>query len=112
MVFSTMAYNQKILNLYERQSMYEKLEELDRIARYDSIYDIDENLLTQGLMEGYLAGIGDSEATYTSAADAKTLSQGQGIEVGIGVKTVRTGSKYLYVYEVLEGSGASVAELP
>jgi len=109
MAFSTMAYNKKILNLYERQSMYEKLEELDRIARYDSIYDIDETLLTQGLMEGYLAGIGDSEATYTSAADAKTLSQGLGIESGIGVKTVRTGSKYLYVYEVLEGSGASVS---
>ncbi|HNX14519.1 MAG TPA: S41 family peptidase [Oscillospiraceae bacterium] len=109
MVFSTITYNQKILNLYERQSMYEKLEELDRIARYDSIFNIDEKLLAQGLMEGYLAGIGDSEATYVSAADAKALSQGQGIEVGIGVKTVRTSSKYLYVYEVLEGSGASVA---
>lgn len=109
MAFSTLTYNQKILNLYERQSMYEKLEELDRIARYDSIFNIDENLLTQGLMEGYLAGIGDSEATYISAADAKTLSRGQGIEVGIGVKTVRTGSKYLYVYEVQEGSGAAVA---
>lgn len=109
MAFSTITYNQKILNLYERQSMYEKLEELDRIARYDSIYDIDENLLTKGLIEGYLAGIGDSEATYVSAADAKALSQGQGIEVGIGVKTVRTSSKYLYVYDVPEGSGASVA---
>ncbi len=108
MVFSTLSYNKKILNLYERQSMYEKLEELDRIARYGSIYNIDENLLTRGLMEGYLAGIGDSEATYTSAGDAKLLS-GQGITVGIGVKTVRTGSKYLYVYEVLEGSGAAVA---
>ncbi len=109
MVFSTLSYNKKILNLYERQSMYEKLEELDRIARYSSIFDIDENLLTQGLMEGYLAGIGDSEATYTEAAEAKALSQGQGIAVGIGVKTVRTGSKYLYVYEVQEGSGAAVA---
>ena len=109
MVFSTRSYNEKILNLYERQSMYEKLEELDRIARYSSIFDIDENLLTQGLMEGYLAGIGDSEATYISAAEAKTLSRGQGIAVGIGIKTVLTGSKYLYVYEVPEGSGAAVA---
>lgn len=109
MVFSTISFNQRILKLYERQSMYEKLEELDRIARYDSIYNIDENLLTQGLMEGYLAGIGDSEATYTTAADAKILAQGQGIIVGIGVKTVRTGPKYLYVYEVQEGSGGAVA---
>lgn len=84
--------------------MYEKLEELDRIARYSSLYEIDEDLLTHGLINGYLAGTGDSDAVYLSggARSAATLT------TGLGIYTVPTGSGYLYIYNVIEGiSGAS-----
>lgn len=109
-VFSAKAYSNKILDLYERQSMYEKLEEIDRIGRYNSICDIDESRLTAGLIEGYLAGIGDADASYLTAAENKR-GHDAGFRTGLGIRTTLSGSGYLYVYDLIEGAGGAAGGL-
>lgn len=109
LVFSTGSYNTMIRNLYERQTMYERLEELDRVARYDSLFVTDEAQLTQGLIEGYLAGLGDTKATYQTAAEVAAVNSA--LLTGLGVDTVSANSGYLYIYNVIEGGSGAAAGL-
>lgn len=110
LVFSTNSYNKKIISLYERQAMYGKLEELDRIARYSSLYEIDEDVLTRGLIEGYLDGTGDSDAVYLTAAEYYQATAAVSA-TGLGIYTIADGAGYLYVYDVIEGSSGAAAGL-
>jgi len=111
-VFSTNQYNTKIFDLFKRESLQEKMVELDRIVRYNYYQDISEEDLINGIARGYILGVKDKYAKYLSGDDYKSyLQQQEGMTTGIGVKTAQDKSGYLYIYSVSAGSSAETAGL-
>lgn len=110
MVFSTNIYNQKISNLTERENMYSKIAEIDKIVRQNYAGTIDETELFDNIAAGYLNGISDRYSTYISAKNYATmLSRINGELVGIGVEMVSDVSGYIRVVDVYAGSPAQQA---
>jgi len=110
LALSTNLYNTRIKDLYNRQSMYAEIEEVDRLVRYNTIMKTTDEKLLIGMIEGYLAGIGDTQARYYSQQEnALRLSEAQGTGIGLGLFAVSDNAGYYHVYEVLPGSGAEAA---
>lgn len=111
-VFSTNQYNTKIFELFKRESLQEKMVELDRIVRYNFFQDISEKSLIDGIAQGYILGIQDKYAVYRSSDDYKLYQeQLEGRSTGIGVKAAQDKAGYLYIYGIVAGSGADTAGL-
>ena len=64
MIYYMDVFNGKVYNLKERETMYSKLSELDRIVRANYIGEIDEDALNEALADGYIVGSGDKYARY------------------------------------------------
>ena len=64
MIYYMDVFNGKVYNLKERETMYSKLSELDRIVRANYIDEIDEDALNEALADGYVIGTGDKYARY------------------------------------------------
>ena len=62
MIYYMDVFNGKVYNLKERETMYSKLSELDRIVRANYIGEIDEDALNEALADGYIVGSGDKYA--------------------------------------------------
>ena len=111
-VFSTNQYNTKIFELFKRESLQEKMVELDRIVRYNFFQDISEDSLIDGIAQGYILGINDKYAVYRSSDDYKLYQeQLEGHTTGIGVKAAQDKAGYIYIYGIVAGSGADTAGL-
>lgn len=109
MIFANNTFNQTILNVKEREEMYNKLAEVDQLVRQNYVGDIDEVTLLDSINEGYLDGIGDPYAAYYSVEATRTVEQIQaGTLIGIGVVT-SDASGYLRVQTVYEDSPAALA---
>ncbi|MDY4190850.1 MAG: S41 family peptidase [Oscillospiraceae bacterium] len=102
-------FNGKMVNLTEREAMYSKLSELDRIARNNYIGEVDEENLTDYLARGYVAGLGDKYARYFDANGYEAYMQElEGRVVGIGVEASLDPSGYILVGTVYADSPASI----
>lgn len=102
-------FNGKMVNLTEREAMYSKLSELDRIARNSYIGEVDEANLTDYLARGYVAGLGDRYARYFDAESYKDYMQElEGRVVGIGIEAGMDPSGYIVVQTVYADSPASI----
>lgn len=106
MVYSTKEYNKKILNLTEREKMYDKISEIDGYLRQRYIGTVDENKLRNEAARGYLTGSGDVHAEYYDPARYQALTGGQNSSVQIGVVTTMDESGYMRVTEVYADSPA------
>ena len=110
LALSTNLYNTRIKDLYNRQSMYAEIEEVDRLVRYNTIMKTTDEKLLIGMIEGYLAGTGDTQARYYSQQEnALRLTEAQGTGIGLGLFAIGDNAGYYRVYEVLTGSGAEAA---
>ncbi|MBC8571009.1 S41 family peptidase [Zongyangia hominis] len=111
MVFSMNNFNEKVHNVKEREAMYEKIAEVDRIVRQNYSGDIDETQLTDALAKSYIEGVGDKYGTYLSAKEYKALKEsleGKRVDVG-AVFEINNG--YLRVTQVYDDSPAQSAGL-
>ena len=78
-------FNQKIKSVSEKQEFYSKLSEIDTYSRTHYISEIDESKLIEGMVSGYISGIGDSYAEYLTAEQyAQELNEESGVSVGLG----------------------------
>ncbi len=111
MTVSLNMYNSMVSGIQERENIYNKIREIDSFVRVSSIYDIDEEELTYGIMNGYIAGTADKYARYYTAEEYYRLQQEEsGVIIGTGMETQING-RYLEVTEVYEDSPAEVAEI-
>jgi len=71
------------------QNRYAKLAAVDELFRYYSIHDIDEQMLSDYIITGYVAGIGDRFANYYTAEEySEMLDAEDGDFDGIGVSVI------------------------
>jgi carboxyl-terminal processing protease len=109
-IYSLRSFNERVNNLKEREVMYEKFTEIDRVIRENYIGAVNETKLMDSVAQGYIAGSGDKYARYISAEEyAKLTTQSQEENVGIGAVVEVSPDGYLAVTEVYEDSPAQTA---
>lgn len=112
MIVSARIFEAKVSNVNEKEAMYSKIAEVDRIVRQHFYTQIDGTKLYDGIAGGYLGSIGDTEAKYYTAAEVtaqQNLSKGK--LVGIGVDIVKDLSGYYKIIRVHTDSPANIEEI-
>ena len=105
-------FNDKIKSVNEKQEFYSKLSEIDTYVRTHHITDIDEIVLIEGMVSGYISGVGDKYAEYITAEEyAKRAAAETGVTDGLGFKYEKEPGGYIKITEVIEGSSAEESGL-
>lgn len=105
-------FNEKIKSVNEKQEFYSKLSEIDTYIRTHYIDEIDESRLIEGMVTGYINGIGDAYAEYISAEEyARRVSEETGVFDSLGFDHEKETSGYIRITDVTEGGAAEEAGL-
>ncbi len=87
-----------------------KISEINRLVEQDYYFDVDSDAVTDGMISGYVDGLGDKYAAYynldTSAQQTDALN---GDTHGIGIIAVESKEREIYVYKVYRDSPAAEA---
>ena len=103
-------FDSTVTSVKEKESMYNKISEVDRYVRANDYYTIDETTLYDRLTAGYLLGTGDKYARYyTANAYTELVNTQNGTLMGIGVELGINQSGYAKVIKVYDGSPAQEA---
>ena len=98
MLVAMRLFDSTVSSVKEKESMYNKIAEVDRYVRSNDYYTIDETTLYDRLTAGYLLGTGDKYARYYTAQGYTDLMNTQnGTLVGIGVELAIDQSGYAKV---------------
>ena len=110
MLMAMRLFDHTVTSVKEKESMYNKVAEVDRYVRANDYYDIDETVLYDRLTAGYLLGTGDKYARYyTASAYTDLLNAQSGKLMGIGVELAIDQSGYAKVTKVYDESPAKEA---
>ena len=110
MLLAMRLFDRTVTSVKEKESMYNKVAEVDRYVRANDYYDIDETVLYDRLTAGYLLGTGDKYARYyTASAYTDLLNAQSGKLMGIGVELAIDQSGYAKVIKVYDESPAKEA---
>jgi carboxyl-terminal processing protease len=110
MIFSLRNFDGRVLSIKERETMYAKLAEIDRLVRQNYYGQLDEDALNDAIAAGYIKGTGDKYGLYLTAEQyADLLDNYAGRMVDIGITCTQDTSGYIRVVEVYEESPAHTA---
>ena len=110
MLVAMRLFDSTVSSVKEKESMYNKIAEVDRYVRSNDYYTIDENTLYDRLTAGYLLGTGDKYARYYNAtAYTELVNVQNGTILGIGVELAVDQSGYAKVTKVYDDSPAKEA---
>ena len=108
MLVAMRLFDSTVSSVKEKESMYNKIAEVDRYVRSNDYYPIDETTLYDRLTAGYL--LGDKYARYFSAtAYTELMNTQNGTLIGIGVELAVDQSGYAKVIKVYDESPAKEA---
>ena len=110
MLVAMRLFDSTVSSVKEKESMYNKIAEVDRYVRSNDYYQIDETTLYDRLTAGYLLGTGDKYARYyTASAYTELMNAQNGTLMGIGVELAVDQSGYAKVIKVYDDSPAKEA---
>ena len=110
MLIAMRLFDSTVNSVKEKESMYNKIAEVDRYVRSNDYYPIDETTLYDRLTAGYLLGTGDKYARYFSAtAYTELMNTQNGTLIGIGLELAVDQSGYAKVIKVYDESPAKEA---
>ena len=110
MLVAMRLFDSTVNSVKEKESMYNKVAEVDRYVRSNDYYTIDETTLYDRLTAGYLLGTGDKYARYyTANAYTELMNIQSGKVMGIGVELCMDQTGYAKVTKVYDGSPAQEA---
>ncbi len=102
-------YNSKIGSSQKYEGVYAKLQEIDSAVRNNYIGQLNDDSLENGVLNGYVMGIGDRYASYMGAASYYELKQTtDGVILGAGIDVSPDGSGYLLITNVYANSSAEL----
>ncbi|HHW46482.1 MAG TPA: S41 family peptidase [Clostridiales bacterium] len=113
MLVAMQLFNNSIGNLAERQAMYDKLNQIDRLVRENFAGKIDEEYLKDNIAKGYIYGLNDKFSSYYTAEEsAERKEELSGNSQGMGIiSTEHPDNKTIYIVAVHSGSPADKAGL-
>lgn len=105
--FSLQSFNEKVVDVNEKSKKYSSLQVLDSYVRENYFGNIDEDSLSDGIMKGYVSGLGDKYSRYLTAAEYLTeKNDDSGELVGLGLTLAEDESGYMRISEILTDSPA------
>ena len=110
MLLSMNLFDRTVSNVRAKEVMYNKVAEIDKNVRANYYGEINNDSLYDYLCAGYIAGIGDKNATYYTAKqylELQNIRSGQ--VIGVGVDVVMDTSGYARVVRCYAGSPAAQA---
>ncbi len=111
MVLSSRMFEAKVQSVNEKESMYDKVSDIDRVVRQNYYSEIDDSEIYENLSRGYVNGLNDSESRYLTAKEVTEYQEemsGKIIGIGIDIAKSREDSGYMKVYNVYTESPADV----
>ena len=106
--FSLQSYNRKVMDVNEKARKYSSLELLDSYVRENYYGKIDENKLSDGILKGYVSGIGDKYSRFLTEDEYITeQNNNSGNVVGLGFTLSEDESGYICISEILPESPAT-----
>ncbi|MBQ4094465.1 MAG: PDZ domain-containing protein [Oscillospiraceae bacterium] len=107
MIYAMNLFDQKILSVQERASMYDKISEIDSAVRQNFYAGVDDDQMIAGMTEGYIDSLGDPDTRYMKPAEISAMQQSiQGKSVGVGLFVEENASGYAVVSKVVPNSAA------
>ena len=112
MFFAKDIFNRKVANLAEREAVYAKISEIDKIVRDKYTGEINEDDLLNAIAKGYVQGLGDKYAAFFTPEELKAFSESnEGVLEGIGVSASQDESGYIRIREIYKDSPAEQMKL-
>lgn len=106
MILSMQIFN-RMINVREKEVMYNKLSEMDKNARENYYGEIVNDTLYDYIAAGYVAGMGDADARYYTARQyLEYLNLQNGVLMGIGADVTKDASGYARITRVYANSPA------
>ena len=107
MIYAMNLFDQKILSVQERASMYDKISEIDSAVRQNFYAGVDDDQMIAGMTEGYINSLGDEDTRYLKPAEIAAMQQSrQGKSIGVGLAVEQNASGYAVVSKVVPDSAA------
>ena len=110
--FSRKQFNSQITEIERLSDKYERLEELDAVVNREYYTDVPSDSVTNGILSGYISGLGDDYSTYRSASELVAYENNSaGTYAGIGISIFQNENGEPEIAAVTENSGAQSAGL-
>lgn len=105
--YSLQSFNEKVVDVNEKAKKYNSLQLLDSFIRDNYYGEINESELNDGILKGYVEGLGDPYSRYLSEEEyIDEQSENAGEIIGLGLTLAEDKSGYIRIEEVLSGSPA------
>ena len=106
--FSLQSFNEKVVDVNEKAKKYNSLQLLDTYIRDNYYGEINEADLNDGILRGYVDGLGDPYSRYLSEEEyIDEQSENAGEVIGLGLTLAEDESGYIRIDNVLENSPAA-----
>lgn len=108
MVEAQRLFDRNMSSVQQKSVMYDKLAQMDRIARDHYYQEIDDKILYDAIADGYVRGLPDMNNRYYTDAQYQYLqAKKEGRSISIGVEVLKDqASGYMRVVKVYDGSPA------
>lgn len=105
--FSLQSFNEKVVDVNEKAKKYTALQSLDNYVRENYFGEIDESVLNNGILKGYVAGVNDKYSRYLTEEEYLTeKNDNSGNLVGLGLTLAQDESGYIKISEIITNSPA------
>ena len=112
MILSMNMFDRKVDSSTQREGIYDKASEIDKIIKSKYYTDVNESELYDSLINGYVEGLGDPDTVYLTPEDLAMREQlSRGTIVSIGIDVVDHPSGYIAISHVRPESSAKMAGL-
>jgi len=111
MILSARMFEAKVSSVNEKESMYDKVSDIDRVVRQNYYTAINDENIYNSLSAGYINGLKDSESRYLTTAEVVQYQEemsGKIIGVGMDIVKSKEDGGYMRVYRVYAESPADV----
>lgn len=110
--FSLQSFNKKVVDVNEKSQKYNSLQTLDSYVREHYLGDIDESELSDGILKGYISGLGDKYSKYLSADEyIAEQSEDEGQLIGLGLTLGKDENGYIRIDGIMQDSPVLDADL-
>ena len=107
---SRKAFNEKVTEVDRLAEKYDRLDELDATVRDHFYREVPDEDVQDGILAGYIAGLGDRYSVYRSAREMTDYEDtNAGVYTGIGITIGPNSNGDIEIMNVTEGGSAEQA---